>query len=73
MRKKARDLDDLRELAEGVRDAEQTLDTARRNRDEGIRDVRRAGQHTVAEIAEAADVSEPTVRVVVRGIRPGDK
>ncbi|MBL7493020.1 hypothetical protein I6A60_31220 [Frankia sp. AgB1.9] len=71
MAKKARDLDDLRTLAAAVQGAEQALDGARRERDEGIRDIRRAGQHTVSEIAEAAGVSEPTVRAVVRGVRPG--
>ncbi|WP_043590196.1 hypothetical protein [Frankia sp. BMG5.23] len=62
-------LDALRALAEKVETAERTLDDARRERDEAIRDVRKATTHTVDEIAEAARVSPSTVKTVIRGIR----
>lgn len=62
-------LDGLRALAEKVEAAERALDDARRERDEAIRDVRRATSHTVDEIAEAARVSASTVKIVIRGVR----
>lgn len=62
-------LDDLRKLARQVSDATATLDALRQRRDQAIRDVRRAGVHTVREIAEAAGVSEATVKAVIRGLR----
>jgi hypothetical protein len=62
-------LDDLRTLAGRVEAAERALDEARRSRDEAIRAVRRAGGHTVDQIAEAARVSSSTVKTVVRGLR----
>lgn len=65
---KRRTLDDLRALAGTVREAEQNLNDARRERDQAIRDVRSQGGHTVAEIADAADVSPATVKVVIRGL-----
>lgn len=65
---KTRTLDDLRALAARVRQAEQVLADARRERDQGIRDVRSQGRHTVAEIADAADVSPATVKIVIRGL-----
>ncbi|MDT5039416.1 MAG: hypothetical protein QOE51_401 [Actinoplanes sp.] len=62
-------LDDLRTLAERVQEATQKLDQVRADRDDAIRDVRKATTHTVPEIAEAAGVSQATVKTVVRGIR----
>lgn len=63
----SRSLDDLRALAARVRAAEGDLDAARRERDEVIRELRTATQHTVPELAEAAGVSQATVKAVVRG------
>jgi DNA-binding MurR/RpiR family transcriptional regulator len=62
-------LDDLRKLAERVREATQELEDLRLQRDEAIRNARRTTQHTVPEIAEAAGVSQATVKTVIRGIR----
>jgi predicted transcriptional regulator len=62
-------LDDLRELADEVRRANQALDDLRQRRDDAIRAVRRSTPHTVAEIASAAGVSEATVKTVIRGMR----
>jgi signal transduction histidine kinase len=62
-------LDDLRTLAERVEEATQKLDQVRADRDDAIRDVRKSTSHTVPEIAEAAGVSQATVKTVVRGIR----
>ncbi|GAA5033802.1 helix-turn-helix domain-containing protein [Actinopolymorpha pittospori] len=62
-------LEDLRKLAEQVRDASRSLDELRQRRDEAIRDVRRTTGHTVPEIAEAAGVSQATVKAVLRGMR----
>lgn len=62
-------LDDLRTLAERVQEATQKLDQVRADRDGAIRDVRKSTSHTVPEIAEAAGVSQATVKTVVRGIR----
>ncbi|HEY8455756.1 MAG TPA: hypothetical protein VIL34_09185 [Actinopolymorphaceae bacterium] len=62
-------LDDLRKLAEQVREATQVLEDLRRRRDEAIREVRRTTKHTVPEIAEAAGVSQATVKTVIRGLR----
>jgi predicted transcriptional regulator len=62
-------LDDLRELARQVNDATAALEELRQRRDEAIREVRRTGLHTVREIAEAAGVSEATVKAVIRGLR----
>ncbi|SQD96264.1 hypothetical protein FMEAI12_3560009 [Parafrankia sp. Ea1.12] len=70
MAKKAKTLDDLRRLGEDVRSTEKALDAARAARDEGIRDVRALREHTLAELADAAGVSVPTVRAVTRGLRP---
>jgi DNA-binding MarR family transcriptional regulator len=63
------DLEDLRKLAQRVRDASQMLDDLRQQRDEAIRDVRRSTGHTVPEIADAAGVSQATVKTVIRGLR----
>ncbi|WP_139128889.1 hypothetical protein [Micromonospora nigra] len=62
-------LEDLQKLAERVREASQALETLRQQRDALIRDVRRSTDHTVPEIAEAAGVSQATVKTVVRGVR----
>ncbi|MEV0939003.1 MULTISPECIES: hypothetical protein [Micromonospora] len=62
-------LDDLQKLAARVREANQALDDLRQKRDQLIRDVRRSTDHTVPEIAEAAGVSQATVKTVVRGLR----
>jgi hypothetical protein len=62
-------LDDLRKLGQQVRDAGQALEAARQERDQVIRDVRRTTQHTVPEIADAAGVSQATVKTVIRGLR----
>ena len=62
-------MEDLRKLAERLRDASQELEDLRHRRDEAIRDVRRATDHTVPEIAEAAGVSQATVKAVIRGLR----
>ena len=64
-----RDLDDLRKLASRVSDATKGLDRLRHERDEAIREVRRTTKHTVPEIAAAAEVSQATVKTVLRGIR----
>lgn len=64
-------LDDLRKLAEQVRNATQLLEDLRQQRDEAIRHVRRTTNHTVPEIAEAAGVSQATVKTIIRGIRSG--
>lgn len=65
----SRSIDDLRDLAARVRAAERALDDARRERDVAIRELRRAAQHTVPELAEAAGVSQATVKTVIRGIQ----
>ncbi|WP_030440886.1 hypothetical protein [Actinoplanes subtropicus] len=62
-------LDDLRKSSLRVKAAEQELEAARLDRDDLIRDVRRTTKHTVPEIAEAAGVSQATVKTVVRGLR----
>lgn len=62
-------LDDLRTLAERVRAASEALDALRAERDDAIRAVRKSTGHTVPEIADAAGVSQATVKTVVRGIR----
>lgn len=62
-------LDDLRSVAERLREAEKALDDLRQERDEVIREVRRQSNHTVPEIAEAAGVSLATAKSVLRGIR----
>ena len=62
-------LEELQKLAERVRDASQALDALRQERDALIRDVRRSTDHTVPEIAEAAGVSQATVKTVIRGVR----
>ena len=62
-------LDDLRQLAEQVRVAAATLDELRLRRDEAIRLVRKETSHTVPQIADAAGVSEATVKTVIRGLR----
>jgi hypothetical protein len=64
-----RALEDLRRLGERVQAAELALDEARRTRDDAIRDVRRSTDHTVPEIADAAGVSQATVKTVLRGVR----
>jgi len=64
-----RALEDLRKLGERVHAAELALDEARRRRDEAIREVRRSTDHTVPEIADAAGVSQATVKTVLRGVR----
>jgi len=64
-----RALEDLRKLGERVQAAELALDEARRRRDEAIREVRRSTDHTVPEIADAAGVSQATVKTVLRGVR----
>lgn len=62
-------LDALRPLGAKVQAAETAMDEARRERDEMIRQVRRATDHTIREIAEAAGISEATVKTVIRGLR----
>jgi DNA-binding MurR/RpiR family transcriptional regulator len=62
-------LEDLRKVAERVRQANQTLEDLRQKRDDLIRDVRRSTGSTVPEIAEAAGVSPATVKTVIRGLR----
>lgn len=62
-------LDELRKLAKEVRIAGETLDKLRQQRDELIRDVRRTTEHTVPEIADAADVSQATIKTIIRGLR----
>jgi len=62
-------LEDLRAAAERVREAAKALDDIRQQRDDLIRDVRRTSEHTVPEIAEAAGVSQATVKTVIRGLR----
>jgi DNA-binding MarR family transcriptional regulator len=62
-------LDELRKLANEVRSASQALEDLRQQRDELIRDVRRTTDHTVPEIADAAGVSQATVKAVIRGLR----
>lgn len=62
-------LDTLRPLGAKVQAAETAMDEARRERDEMIRQVRRATDHTIREIAEAAGISEATVKTVIRGLR----
>jgi DNA-binding MarR family transcriptional regulator len=62
-------LDDLRTLAERVRAASEALDALRAERDDAIRAIRKSTGHTVPEIANAAGVSQATVKTVVRGIR----
>jgi DNA-binding MarR family transcriptional regulator len=56
-------------IAQRVQDATQALDALRRQRDDAIRDVRRSTSHTVPEIADAAGVSQATVKTVIRGLR----
>jgi hypothetical protein len=63
------DLDRLRAAAESVRAATEALDVARTDRDKLIRDVRQSTSHTVPEIADAAGVSQATVKTVIRGLR----
>jgi DNA-binding NarL/FixJ family response regulator len=62
-------LENLRKVADQVRAASQKLDELRQQRDDLIRDVRRSSGHTVPEIADAAGVSQATVKTVVRGMR----
>ena len=62
-------LEDLRKLAKEVRAASETLDKIRHQRDELIRDVRRTTKHTVPEIADAAGVSQATIKTIIRGLR----
>jgi DNA-binding MarR family transcriptional regulator len=62
-------LNDLRTVANRLREAEKALDDLRQTRDEVIREVRRQTNHTVSEIAEAAGVSLATAKSVLRGIR----
>ncbi|MBM0277509.1 MULTISPECIES: hypothetical protein [Micromonospora] len=62
-------LEDLQKLADRVRKATQALDALRQERDQLIRDVRRSTDHTVPEIADAAGVSQATVKTVIRGVR----
>jgi hypothetical protein len=62
-------LDDLRKFARRVQEATEALDALRRQRDAAIRDVRQSTRHTVPEIADAAGVSQATVKTVIRGIR----
>jgi DNA-binding MarR family transcriptional regulator len=62
-------LDDLRKLAQQVREATETLDALRRQRDDAIRDVRLSTDHTVPEIADASGVSQATVKTIIRGLR----
>ncbi len=64
-----RALEDLRKLGERVQAAELALDEARRRRDDAIREVRQSTDHTVPEIADAAGVSQATVKTVLRGVR----
>ncbi len=63
------DLDRLRAAADSVRSATEALDAARAARDKLIRDVRQSTSHTVPEIADAAGVSQATVKTVIRGLR----
>ncbi|GAA1545696.1 hypothetical protein GCM10009827_077240 [Dactylosporangium maewongense] len=63
------DLDRLRAAADSVRAATEALDVARADRDKLIRDVRQSTTHTVPEIADAAGVSQATVKTVIRGLR----
>ncbi|MDG6110532.1 hypothetical protein Daura_07380 [Dactylosporangium aurantiacum] len=63
------DLDRLRAAAESVRAATEALDAARADRDKLIRAVRQSTDHTVPEIADAAGVSQATVKTVIRGLR----
>ncbi|TCB92064.1 hypothetical protein E0H26_25080 [Micromonospora zingiberis] len=62
-------LEDLEKLAARVREASQALEDLRQQRDQLIRDVRRSTDHTVPEIADAAGVSQATVKTVIRGMR----
>jgi hypothetical protein len=62
-------LDDLRKLARRVQDATEALDALRRQRDDAIREVRLSTASTVPEIADAAGVSQATVKTVIRGLR----
>jgi DNA-binding transcriptional regulator YiaG len=62
-------LDDLRDLAARLRQAEDAATAARDKRDDTIRAVRRSTSHTVPEIAAAAGVSVATVKSVLRGAR----
>ncbi len=62
-------LDELRTLAVQVRKVSQELEELRQRRDDAMRAVRRTTEHTVPEIAEAAGVSQATVKTVIRGIR----
>jgi hypothetical protein len=64
-----RALEDLRRLGERVRAAEMALDDARQKRDDAIREARRSTSHTVPAIADAAGVSQATVKTVLRGVR----
>jgi len=61
-------LEALRDLADQMEAAKQTLELVRQKRDEAIRAVRQTTNHTVTEIADAAGVSEATVKTVVRGL-----
>jgi hypothetical protein len=62
-------LEDLRSVADEVRSATEALDELRQRRDQLIRDVRQSTEHTVPEIADAARVSQATVKTVIRGLR----
>ncbi|WP_410819638.1 hypothetical protein [Micromonospora sp. 050-3] len=62
-------LEDLEKLGARVREASQALEDLRQQRDQLIRDVRRSTDHTVPEIADAAGVSQATVKTVIRGVR----
>jgi signal transduction histidine kinase len=61
-------LKDLRVAADRVNAAARALDEVRQQRDDLIREVRRTTEHTVPEIAEAAGVSDATVKAVIRGL-----
>lgn len=65
-------LDELRALAPAERLAAiaaiaQLAEAARPLRDEAIREMRATGRYTIDQIAEAAEVSPATVKIVVRG------
>jgi hypothetical protein len=63
------DLDHLRAAAKSVQAATEALDAARADRDKLIRQVRQSTTHTVPEIADAAGISQATVKTVIRGLR----
>ncbi|MEH1013699.1 hypothetical protein V6U90_11395 [Micromonospora sp. CPCC 206060] len=62
-------LADLQKIADQLREATQALEALRQQRDQLIRDVRLSTDHTVPEIANAAGVSQATVKTVIRGLR----